>query len=131
MKRIICVFLGMLVLLLSFTSDVFADTSLVPDDIDYKEIIKIDTNTNDKPSNPLEIQIWRIYLFGEIHDLDTSNGQYSFSSNNIRKLEIFHVNGQSGFEFYHYTNVLLCFSGFNFRGIMKDNFICGYLYDVN
>jgi hypothetical protein len=82
------------------------------------------------PDMPFGRYVRKIYFIGKIQNLTVQRNDYEFESNNIRKLEYWRSGIRSwGFSYDHYVDGYSCgIGGFNFRGILKPNFICGVFY---
>ncbi len=73
----------------------------------------------------------KIYFIGRIQNLTVQGNDYEFESHNIRKFEYWRsgIIRSWGFSYDHFAdNFIFGISGFNFRGILKPNFICGIFY---
>jgi len=84
----------------------------------------------DTATTPFGRYVRKIYFFGRIHDLTVQDNHYEFESNNIRKLDYWRSGIRSwGISYDHFRgNCHFGIGGFNFRGILRPNFICGVFF---
>ena len=83
----------------------------------------------DTATTPFRRYVHKIYFFGRIDNLSINGDDYEFHSNNLRKFEYRRSSFRDwGFGYEHHTNIHIGFSGFNFRGILRPDFICGVFY---
>ena len=83
----------------------------------------------DTATTPFGRSVRKIYFIGQIDNLSINGDYYEFHSNNLRKFMYHRFSLRDwGFEYYHHTNIYVYIGGFNFRGILRPNFICGVFY---
>ncbi|MCX6663458.1 MAG: hypothetical protein NTZ75_04355 [Euryarchaeota archaeon] len=90
-------------------------------------------NTSD---TPLIRHVYKIHFIGRIHNLtiqenDYRGYDYHFESYNLREFVYWRSSIRSwGFSYDHYVggHASFGFGGYNFRGILRPTFICGYFY---
>lgn len=76
-------------------------------------------------------EIFRIYVFGIVEDVNVSNHGYGFEPGNF--ISVIHEITEQGSRFLRYTHHRNGFGlhvprdGIQFRGILKPHFVCGYL----
>jgi len=72
----------------------------------------------------------KLYFLGRIQNLTVQGNDYEFKSNNMRKFTYWRSGIRSwGVSYDHFVGAYSChISGFNFRGILRPNFICGVFY---
>jgi hypothetical protein len=79
-----------------------------------------------------KISFFRVYVIGKIYNLIFGNGTYIFQTDNLR---VFSVSrdyfGTFEISYEHLLDKNLTYGmigGFNFRGVLRPTFICGFFY---
>jgi len=84
----------------------------------------------DTATTPFGGSVRKIYFFGRIHNLTVEEDDYEFGSNNMRKFSYWRYGIRSwGVSYDHFRGGYHCgIGGYNFRGILRPNFICGVFF---
>ena len=118
---VIFLFIGVSIIPIASSMDVVKEKN----DLDIVNFKKLNIS-----NTPFGRYVHKIYFFGRIHNLTIQDNHYEFESNNIRKLHYWRSGIRSwGFSYDHFVGNYHChIGGFNFRGILRPNFICGVFY---
>ena len=82
--------------------------------------------------DPNKISFFRVYVIGKIYNLTFGNGTYIFQTDNLR---VFRISrdyfGTFEISYEHLLDKNLTYGmigGFDFRGVLRPTFICGFFY---
>ena len=90
----------------------------------------VDSKKINISNTPFGRSVHKLYFFGRINNLTVQDNHYEFESNNMRKFTYWRYGIRSwGISYDHIRGNYHCgIGGFNFRGILRPNFICGVFY---
>ena len=117
---VIFLFIGISMIPITSSMDVVKEKN----DLDIVNFKKLNLS-----STPFGRSVWKIYFIGRIDNLSIIGDDYEFHSNNLRKFAYYRFSLRDwGFEYYHHMGIHVHVGGFDFRGILRPNFICGVFY---
>jgi len=117
---VIFLFIGISMIPITSSMDVVKEKN----DLDIVNFKKLNTS-----NTPFGRSVWKIYFIGRIDNLSIIGDDYEFHSNNLREFQYYRIDLRNwGIQYSHSTNCKIHVGGFDFRGILRPNFICGVFY---